>query len=187
MTIADLWLAILLSAVFVFVASSILHMVLPIHKADFKKLPGEAEVMDAMRAQGVQPGDYMFPNASSMKECGSPEMVAKFNQGPVGLLTVIPSGPPAMGKCLVQWFLYSVLISFFVAYIATFSLAAGDHYLKVFRLTGTIAVVGYAFGQVNNSIWKGVSWWTTVKFIFDGVIYGLVTAGVFGWMWPQAA
>jgi len=100
---------------------------------------------------------------------------------------VIPSGPPAMGKCLVQWFLYSVLISFFVAYIATFSLAAGDHYLKVFRLTGTIAVVGYAFGQVNNSIWKGVSWWTTVKFIFDGVIYGLVTAGVFGWMWPQAA
>ena len=187
MTLVDLWLAILLSAVFVFVASSIIHMVLPIHKGDHKKMPGEAEVMAAMRTQGLQPGDYMFPSASSMKECGSPEMVEKFTQGPVGFLTVIPSGPPAMGKSLVQWFLYSVLISIFVAYIGTFRLAPGTHYMEVFRLTGTVAIIGYAVGNIPASIWKGQSWGTTVKFIFDGVVYGLVTAGTFGWLWPQAA
>jgi hypothetical protein len=187
MSLADLWLAILLSAVFVFVASSILHMLLPIHKGDLKKLPGEAEVLEAMRNQGVQPGDYMFPCPASMKDCGSPEMVEKFKQGPVGNMTVVASGPPSMGKSLVQWFLYCVLISFFAAYITTFSLEPGAHYLKVFRLTGTVAVVGYAFGSITNSIWKGTSWWVTLKFIFDGVIYGLLTAGTFGWLWPHAA
>ena len=187
MTLMDLWLAILLSAAFVFVANSILHMALPIHIGDYKKLAGEAEVLEAMRAQGLQPGDYMFPSAGSMKEAYSPEMIEKFKQGPVGFLSVIPSGEPAMGKSLVQWFLYSVLISLFVAYIGTFSLSAGADYMQVFRLTGTIAILGYAVGQIPASIWKGISWWTTVKFIFDGVVYGLVTAGTFGWLWPDAA
>ena len=187
MSLADLWLAILLSAVFVFVASSILHMLLPIHRGDCKKMPGEAEVLEAMRNAGVQPGDYMFPHATCMKDLGNPEMMEKFKQGPVGTITVIPSGPPAMGKSLVQWFLYCVVISIFVAYIATFSLEPGVHYLTVFRLTGTVAVVVYAFSNVTNSIWKGVSWATTARFIFDGIIYGLLTAGTFGWLWPAAA
>lgn len=187
MSLTDLWLAILLSAVFVFVASSVLHMLVPIHRGDFKQMPGEAELLEAMRKAGVQPGDYMFPFATCMKDLGNPEMIDKFKQGPVGTITVIPSGPPAMGKNLVQWFLYCVLISFFVAYIATFSLEPGTPYLTVFRLTGTVAVVGYAFSSITNSIWKGTSWATTAKFIVDGIIYGLVTAGTFGWLWPAAA
>ncbi len=187
MTLADLWLPILLSAVFVFVVSSVIHMVIPLHKGDYKQLPGEAEVLEAMRAQRVPPGDYMFPWAGSMKALGAPEMVAKFNQGPVGSVTVIPSGPPAMGKSLVQWFLYAVVISIFAGYIAAFSLESGAHYMRVFRLTGTVAILGYALSSVPNSIWKGVSWWTTLKFLFDGVVYGLVTAGTFGWLWPAGA
>jgi hypothetical protein len=187
MTLADLWLAILLAAVFVFVASSILHMVIPIHKGDYKKLAGEADVLEAMRAQGVQPGEYMFPCAGSMKEMCSPEMVEKFKQGPVGFVTVMPSGPPSMARSLVQWFLYCVLISVFAAYIGTFRLSPGAHYMEVFRLTGTVAILGYAVGNIPNSIWKGTSWGTTLKFIVDGIIYGLLTAGTFGWLWPKVA
>ena len=51
--LADLWLPIVLSAVLVFVVSSILHMVIPIHKGDYKKLPGEDQVLESMRGAGV--------------------------------------------------------------------------------------------------------------------------------------
>lgn len=185
--LSDLWLPILLSAVFVFVASSILHMVIPIHKSDFKKLSGEDQVLETMRAQGVQPGEYMFPCAGSLKDAGTPEMIAKFKKGPVGIMTVMPSGAPAMGKNLMQWFVYSILISVFTAYIAWHGLTRPAEYLAVFRITGTVAVMAYGFSNIPNSIWKGVSWSTTAKFIFDGVIYGLLTAGTFGWLWPDAA
>ena len=138
-SLIDLWLPILLSAVFVFIASSILHLMIPIHKGDYQKLPGEDEVLEQMRAQGVQPGSYMFPCAASMKDVGSPEMIEKCQLGPVGFLTVVPSGPPGMGKNLIQWFLYSVLISLVVAYVALLGLFLGATYATVFRVTGTVA------------------------------------------------
>lgn len=184
--LAQLWLPILLSAVFVFLASSVLHMVLPLHRSDYQGLAGEAQLMAAMRAQGVKPGQYMFPHAASMKDCGSPEMQAKFNEGPVGILTVMPNGMPNMGKTLAQWFLYTLLISFFAGYLGSFCIPLGADYHTVFRVTGTAAVLGYAFSYIPNSIWKGEKWSTSLKFILDGTLYGLVTAGTFGWLWPAA-
>jgi hypothetical protein len=184
--LTELWLPILLSAVFVFVVSSVLHMFLPIHKGDYAELPGESEVLEAMRRQNVPPGDYVFPYARSMKELGSPEMLEKYRQGPVGFLHVRPSGPPAMGASLVQWFLYSLLVSALVAYVARAALAPGAHYLEVFQIAGAVATIAYGLSSFSDSIWKGVKWSTTCKFLFDGVIYGLVTAGAFGWLWPAA-
>jgi hypothetical protein len=100
--IHTLWLPILLSAVIVFVASSILHMLLPIHKNDYRKLPSEEKVLDAMRAAGVTPGrEYRFPFCS-MKEMKDPATIDKFKSGPVGVLTIVPSQAPAMGKRLAQ-------------------------------------------------------------------------------------
>lgn len=185
--LAHLWLPILLSAIFVFVVSSILHMLIPIHKGDFKKLPGEAELMAAMRSQQVQPGEYMFPCPASMKDMHSPEMIEKYKTGPVGTMTVMPSGECKMGKNLVKWFLYSILIGVFTAYIGYHGLGPGAEYLTVFRVTGAAAVLAYAFANVPNSIWRGARWSTTLKFVFDGILYGLVTAGTFGWLWPGAA
>jgi hypothetical protein len=77
------------------------------------------------------------------------------------------------------------VIGVFVAYIASLALPRGTDYSVVFRFTGTVAVLGYAFGNVSNSIWKGVPWSSTVKYVVDGVAYGLVTAGAFGWLWPK--
>lgn len=185
--VAELWLPIVLSAVFVFVVSSILHMVVPLHKKDYKKLPGEAEILTSMRAQGVRPGAYMFPAPASMKDMCSPEMLAKFKEGPVGHLTVLPSGAPSINKSLVQWFLFCVLVGIFVAYAARHALSPGAEYLTVFRLAGTLAIMGYAFGPVCDSIWKGQSWSIAAKFIFDGLLYGLTTAGTFAWLWPDVA
>jgi hypothetical protein len=183
--ITALWLPILLSAVIVFVASSIIHMVLPIHKSDYRKLPEEDRVIDALRAAGVTPGRiYHFP-FTTHKEMRSPESVARFKRGPVGLLTVIPSGPPAMGKFLGQWFLYCVVIGVFVAYVTGHTRSPGTQYLEVFRVAGTTAFLGYAAAQIQDSIWKGQSWTVTLKHVFDGLLYGLLTAGTFGWLWPR--
>jgi len=180
--LADLWLPIVLSAVFVFLVSSVLHMLVPLHKSDFEPLPNESEVLAAMREHGVGPGDYMFPHCDDMKALGSPEMLAKFEQGPVGNMTVLPPGPPAMGKALGQWFVYCLVISVFVAYVASFAVGAGADYMEVFRLTGTVAFLGYGVGAATNSIWKGVKWSSTWKFVFDGLLYALATAGTFGWL-----
>jgi len=187
--LGHLWLPILLSSVFVFIVSSLLHMVIPIHKGDYKRLPGEEKIAAEMRAQGVTPGMYMLPmpaQMNSMKDCQTPEMIEKFKQGPVGQIAIVPSGPPAMGKSLVQWFLFSVVVSGFAAYLGYLALGWGAPYRAVFRVIGTAAILGYAVSSIPDSIWRGQSWGTTFKFIIDGIIYGLVTAGTFGWLWPEA-
>src|SRR3990167_8629781 len=94
-----------------------LHMVLPYHKSDYKKLPNEENLLEVLRKASVTPGTYFFPHCMSHKEMKSPEVMEKFKKGPVGLMTVIPSGPPMLPKHLVQWFVYSLVISFFVAYL----------------------------------------------------------------------
>lgn len=185
--LADLWLPILASAAAVFVVSSILHMLLPIHKGDHGKLPGEEQVLEAMRTQGVTPGSYMFPCPTSVKDMGTPEMVAKYGQGPVGFLTVMPNGAPKIGKSLIQWFLFSLLISFFTAYISRFALLPGEGFMMVLRVTGAAATLGYAVPALQDSIWKGQRWCVSMKFVFDGIVYGVVTGLVFALLWPCGA
>ncbi len=186
MSIIDLWLPILLAAVFVFIASSIIHMVIPIHRGDVGKIDGEAEVLAAMRAQGVKPGNYMFPCAASMKEMTSPEMIEKLNQGPVGFMNVYPNGPMNMGKALMQWFVFCIVISAVVGYVSGIAYGAGTEYPQIFRFAGTVGILAYGVSNFTDSIWKGVKWSTSCKFLFDGLIYGLVTGGTFGWLWPEA-
>jgi hypothetical protein len=186
-SLAELWLPILLSAVFVFVASSIIHMATPMHKGDFRKMPGEDRVMAEMRAQGLVPGSYMFPCAGSMKDMGTPEMIEKCKQGPVGMLNVIPSGAPGMGKNLAQWFGYLLLISVFTAYAAMLGLDRDAEFTPVFRLAGTVATLSYATHAIPDSIWHGQTWGVTFKFLIDGIIYGLITGAMLGWLWPGGA
>ena len=131
--ITALWLPILLSAVIVFVASSIMHMVLPYHKSDYRKLPEEDKVVDALRAAGVTRGPvYAFPHCTH-KDMKSPEVVERFKRGPVGLLTVMPSGAPAMGKYLGLWFLNCIVVGIFVAYLTGRTRVSGTQYLEIFR------------------------------------------------------
>jgi hypothetical protein len=185
-SLVALWLPILLSAVIVFIASSIVHMVLPWHRKDFARLPNEEEVLAALRKAGVGRGDYVFPCAESMKTMRSPEMHEKFKAGPVGFMTVRPSGTPAMGKNLSMWFVYCILVGIFAAYLAGRTLTPGTEYRPVFRVAGTAAFLGYAVSQWQESIWKGVAWGTTFRFTVDGLLYGLLTGGVFGWLWPTS-
>ena len=179
-----LWMPIAISAVLVFLASAVLHMVLPIHRKDYKKVPSEDAVRAAIREANVPPGYYFFPHAKDMKESQTPEMVEKFKEGPVAILTVMPSGPPSMGKALGTWFVFCVVVSIFVAYLTTRTLAGGTSYLAVFRIAATVAFMGYGMAEATASIWKGQPWGNTWRAMMDAFIYGLLTGGAFGWLWP---
>ena len=184
-SIPSLWLPILGSAVLVFVASSIIHMMLPYHWNDFGSVPSEDDVMEALRKFSIPPGDYVIPRAATPKDMGSPAFIEKATKGPVAFVTVVPSGPPAMGASLAQWFVYCVVVGVLAAYVSGRTLAAGASYLEVFRFAGTTAFIAYAVGLWQDSIWYKRAWSTTVKNTFDGLVYALLTAGMFGWLWPD--
>lgn len=182
--LTELWLPILLSGVFVFIASSVIHMALPHHRSDVKKMPGEDQVLDAFRAAGVKPGAYMFPMPDNPKDCHTPEMQAKMKAGPSGWITLFPEGGFKFGQSLVQWFVHILVVSLFVAYLAWEALGPGADYLRVFQITGAAAFLTYGLGNIHDTIWKGQSWTVTAKFVVDGLAYALLTGGVFGWLWP---
>jgi hypothetical protein len=184
-SIASLWLPILLSAVAVFVVSSLIHMATPWHKGDYRPLPKEDEVMAALRKFDIPPGDYMVPCAGSMKAFKEPAFMEKMKAGPRAVVTFFPLGDVKMGAQLAQWFLYSILIGITAAYISGRALGPGAHYVKVFRFAGATAFYGYSLALLQNSIWYKKSWGTTLRSCFDGLIYGLLTAGFFGWLWPR--
>ncbi|HVH68686.1 MAG TPA: hypothetical protein VM716_12535 [Gemmatimonadales bacterium] len=183
--LAALWLPILLSAVIVFVASSIIHVVLPWHKSDYPKLPNEDQVMNALRPLNIPPGDYMMPRPPSRQALRSPEFQDKMKKGPVVMMTVMPSGVTGMGKSLAQWFVYCVVVGVFAAYVTGRALPLVAPYPAVFRFAGVTAFIGYSLALWPMSVWYRRSWLTTIKGTLDGLIYGLLTAGTFGWLWPH--
>jgi len=183
-SIASLWLPILLSAVFVFIASALAWTVLPHHKSDYKPMRDEDRVQAALQDQHLTPGQYMFPWAmgSDLKQ---PEVIAKFQNGPVGMLTVWPNGIPNMGKAMGLSFVYYLVVSVLVAYVASRTIDGGADYLSVFRIVGVVAGLTYAGAYVPDAIWFGRPWPGTLKNILDALVYGLLTAGTFGWLWPS--
>ncbi len=186
-TIVALWLPILVAAVLVFIASSIIHMAPLWHKGECPAVPDQDRLLDAMRPFGLKPGEYMLPRAGDMKAMKSPEFIEKLKRGPVVFMTVLPNGPVSMGKALGQWFVYCLIVGFLAAYVASRTLDAGAEYLAVFRIAGTTAFIAYAVALWQQSIWYSRPWSTTLKLTLDGIIYGLITGGAFGWLWPAAA
>lgn len=185
--VLSLWLPILVAAILVFVASSVIHMLLPYHWSDWSPVPREEAVMEALRETGISPGNYSIPHAESLAAMKEPAYVEKREKGPVALLTVFPSGPePGMAKQMTLWFLFSVIVGVFAAYIAGRALGPGAEYTQVFRYTTTVAFLAYAMGEWPQSIWWGRKWSVTLKNTIDGFLYALLTGGVFGWLWPGA-
>ena len=183
-SIFSLWLPIVLSSIFVFIVSSIIHTVFKYHRSDMTKLPSENEVAEDIRKYNIPPGDYVIPYAGSPEAMKSDEYKEKINKGPVAFMTVLPNGQQNMGSSLLQWFLYSVLIGIFTAYVTSRAVGPDTYYLEVFRFAGTVSFGGYALALLQDSIWYKKKWSSTLKSVLDGFIYALFTAGTFGWLWP---
>lgn len=183
--ILSLWLPILLSAILVFVVSSLIHMLLGYHANDFRRLPDEDAFLDAAAPLGIPPGDYVVPHAASPEVMKGDAYRAKVERGPAAFLTIIdPQAAFNMTGSLVQWFLYAVVIGVFAGYVGGRVFGPGAAYLDVFQVTGTVAFAAYALALPQQSIWYHRSWASTVKSMLDGLLYALLTAGSFAWLWP---
>lgn len=178
-----LLLPIALSAVAVFFASSAIHMALKYHSADYKKLPNEDAVTAAIRAGGAAPAQYVFPHCMDHAQMNSPEMAKKFGDGPCGVLYLRPAGMVKLGPFLGKWMTYTLVVSAAVAYLARAELVATSPGLAVFRLVGTAAWFAYGWQGAADSIWKGKPWAVTWKEMFDGLIYAVITGGIFALLW----
>lgn len=181
----DLALPTLLAAVLVFVASSVIHMVLRLHNADYGKLPDEEAVREALRRGSPAPGQYILPHCLDAKELADPAVKQKFEEGPVGVLYLKPNGMTRIGPFLAKWFAYTLVLGLVAGYVGRATLEPGAPYLQVFRVVGTAAWLGYSWSMPAESIWKGVPWRVTLRFMLDGLVYALLTAGCFAWLWPS--
>jgi nucleoside recognition membrane protein YjiH len=76
-------------------------------------------------------------------------------------------------------------VSYVVAFVCGQTLHRGAPYWLVFRVAGAVAFAGYSFAQVPNAIWWGRPWKSVLKEVADGIVYALLTAGTFGWLWPE--
>lgn len=179
--LSDLWLPIVVSAAFVWVASAIIHMVLPIHKGEWKGLPDENRVTTAL--EGVPAGQYMFP-FGSMADMKNPEFVARQKKGPNGTL-VLWNGPANIGQSMLLMLIFDLVVGVFVAYVAWHALPKGTPYLQVFRICGAAAFMAHGLGWIPNMIWFGRSARSFWSYLFDSIVYAGLTAGTFGWLWPK--
>ena len=184
-TWAQLLLPALVSAVAVFFASSLIHMVLQLHKADYKKLPNEDEVRDVIRRGGAGPGQYILPHCSDPKQGCEPAMVKKYEEGPNGVLYVGPKGVVKLGPFLGKWFAYTLVLGVLAGYVAKIMLPAGTGFSKVFQVVGAAAWLAYSFQSPSDSIWKAKPWSITIRGFFDGLVYAALTGAIFAWFWPS--
>jgi hypothetical protein len=183
-SLAQLWLPILIATVCVFFTSSIIWMLLPYHKPDIKFIPNETEFDEAMAKLNIAPGHYMYPNCQDAKDMKSEAFKARWKSGPWGTINVMGQQPNFAINLLKTFIAYG-LITTMVAYIAGMSVGPGAEYMHVFRVVATAGVLGHCMGGLANAFFMG----TPTRFIFtsfiDGVIFALITAGVIASMWPD--
>jgi len=181
---ALLW-PILLSTIIVFIASSVSHMLLPWHRSDYPALPNEEGFRKAVGPMNIPPGDYFVPRPAARSEMQAPAFLAKLNEGPRIIMTVLPNGTGSLAKPLVGWFFYCLVVNFFASHVAATTLAPGTPYRYVFHTVGLTALLGYVAALWQARIWFNKSWSITIKSSVDGLIYATLVAGTFGWLWPK--
>jgi len=132
----------------------------------------------------IPPGEYMMPYSGSPSAMKDPAWIERVQAGPVAAMTVYPAGLPTMGKQLVWWFVYCVVVGILTAYVAGRALDPGAPSAEVFRFAGTVSFISYTVANWQNTIWYRRSWLTNLKNTIDGLVYGIVTAASFSWFWP---
>jgi hypothetical protein len=84
-----------------------------------------------------------------------PEYVEKQKRGPSIFLTLLSGGDTGMGKALLQWFVYLLVISLFAAYITRHALVAAVSFMGYAAIDGgslrLAAIVGAADLLANAS------------------------------------
>lgn len=185
-SLAELWLPIILSGLFAWIASALIHMLIKYHNSDYKKLNNEEDISKSIKHSDNSPGFYTMPYCDDMKEMSDPAVQEKFKKGPVAMITIMENGLPNMGKSLVQQLLFFILGSLLIGYIGTLVLTKGAASGDIFHLLFVSGFLGFGWASIPYSIWFGHPWSVTIKYLIDAIIYSGVIAATYAWLWPSA-
>ena len=83
------------------------------------------------------------------------------------------------------WFVYLIVVGILTAYVAAHALLPGAPFRAVIRFAGLVSFIAYASALWQLSIWYRRSWGITFKATFDSLIYGVLTALTFAYLWPR--
>ena len=180
----QLWLPIIAGGLLVWLASALIHTMLKYHNHDYLQLSNEDEVTGALRNGSPAPGVYTTPFCIDMSQMKDEAMQKRFMEGPVAFITVFPRGMPPMGKLMAQQIAYSIIGCALIAYCATLALAPGAQYMTVFRFVAATGFLAFGWATIPFGIWYGLRWPTIGRYLLDALIYALVAAGTFAWLWP---
>ena len=183
-SLLDLWMPILLGTLLAWISSALIHIALKYHNSDYNELTNEDEVMTALRNGSPSVGMHTTPYCVDMSKMQDESMQQKFAKGPVAMIAILPNGMPQMGKAIGQQIAYFLLGSIFIAYVATLALAPGADYMTVFRFVAAVGFMTFGWALLPFSIWYGHLWSTAAKYLLDALIYGVLVAGAFAWLWP---
>ena len=188
-TLADLWLPIVLSAAAVWIASALAWMVMPHHKGEFKGVPDEDAFLAAMRSAHVPPGQYMFPFCKDPNAIKTdPALKAKFDAGPWGTMNVIANKWGNMGGKMAGSFIFYLVVSALAAHLATIAfprnVAGGADFAHVFHFTSIVAVMAYCLASIPQAIWFNKPLGSVIAGLVDGIAFGIITGAIFAWRWP---
>ena len=179
--LTSLMMPIMVSTVALFFASFLSWMVVPIHRKDWVKLGKEDDFLQAVGALGIAAGSYMFPGWNTPEEMKSDEYAKKWDAGPSGIITVFSQ--VSMGKNLGLTFLYFLVVSFCLGYLATLALEPGAGFMAVFRFVSTAGLMTFLSAIVQHAIWFHNR---IVGHVIESVAYAGITGAVFAAMWPAA-
>ncbi|GAB4549309.1 MAG: hypothetical protein Tsb0013_10460 [Phycisphaerales bacterium] len=185
--ILDLWLPIVLSTVIVFIASAVAWMAIPKwHQPDLKVLPDEATFAGDLGRHELAPGQYMWPNCGSSEEMKSDEFKRRWAEGPWGLLRVAGTRP-SFGVNLVVTFVYFLVVSVVVGFLASRAFGSGAGYYEVFGFCFLASALAHCTMNLPNSMFlmEPRRWMLTN--LIDGFVFAMLTAGTFAGLWPEAA
>jgi hypothetical protein len=180
-SLASLWLPIVVSGVVVFFAAFLAWMALPHHRKDWGRLGNEDRFFEMLRDQGIEPGEYMFPWCHGLEK---DEMQTRYKAGPWGTLYVLDA-QPNFARNLVLTFLFYLAVSLLAGYVASMSLAEGADAAQVFRVVSVCAMMGYCLGSIPGEIFTGRRLRPMLACFADGVVFALITGGIFAWLWPE--
>lgn len=184
----QLWAPILVSSVLVFVASSILWMATPLHRKDYGDPPDQDGLREALTRGGFRAGMYFIPwRKTGTSGDQDPRFKEHLAQGPWATL-MVAGRPPSYARTLGLWFMNCLVISAAVAYAGASAMRLGvgaPEYMEVFRVIATVAGLAHGGMAAHDTMWRGLGWRFAGVKIVDAVIYGLLTGGAFGWLWPR--
>ena len=183
-SLLNLWLPIVLGTIAAWIASALIHMLVKYHNSDYQKLTNEDEVMNAVRNGSPALGLHTFPYCIDMNEMKEEAVQERFRNGPVGMVTVMPNGLPNMGNLVLHQIIYFFVGCVLIAYCATLALEPGASYMSVFQFAAIVGFLTFGWAVIPFAIWFGHLWSMTTKYLVDGLIYGLLVAGIFAWLWP---